>query len=100
MLIQGSCVVEELLTREEAAKKLEPSVGIRQFQKYLDLASLYLPEFEDFRDEDNGGLNGRAKLTNWHLPVLQRIRSYVLTKGSLKKVAIELKNHPEKFLGA
>lgn len=100
MLIQGSCVVEQLLTREEAARQLEPSVGIRQFQKYLDLASLYLPEFEDFRDEDNGGLNRRAKLTNWHLPVLQRIRSYVLVKGSLKKVAIELKNHPEKFLGA
>ena len=100
MLIKGSCIVEQLLTRELAARQLEPSVGIRQFQKYLDLASLYLPEFEDFRDEDNGGLNGRAKLTNWHLPVLQRIRSYVLTKGSLKKVAIELKNHPEKFLGA
>ncbi|MHC5729022.1 MAG: hypothetical protein ACYT04_45270 [Nostoc sp.] len=100
MLIQGSCVVEQLLTREEAARKLQPSVGIRQFQKYLDLASLYLPEFEDFRDENNGGLDGRTKLTNWHLPVLQRIRSYVLVKGSLKKVAIELKNHPEKFLGA
>ncbi|QFS51948.1 hypothetical protein GXM_09442 [Nostoc sphaeroides CCNUC1] len=42
MLIQGSCVVEELLTREEAARKLQPSVGIRQFQKYLDLASLEL----------------------------------------------------------
>lgn len=100
MLIEGSCVVEQLLTREEAARQLEPSVGIRQFQKYLDLASLYLPEFGDFRDEDNGGLNRRTKLTNWHLPVLQRIRSYVLAKGSLKKVAIELKNHPEKFLGA
>ena len=100
MLIQGSCVVEQLLTREEAARQLEPSVGIRQFQKYLDLASLYLPEFEDFRDEDNGGLNGRTKLTNCHVPVRQRIRSYVLVKGSLKKVAIELKNHPEKFLGA
>ncbi|MBE9037001.1 hypothetical protein [aff. Roholtiella sp. LEGE 12411] len=100
MIIQGTCVLEQLLTREEVAKKLNPSVGIRQLQKYLDLASLYLPEFEDFRDEENGGLDGRAKLTNWHLPILQKIRTYVLIKGSLKKVAIELKNHPEKFVGA
>ncbi len=98
LLIQGNCVVEQPLTREQVAKNLQPQVTMRQLQKYLDLASLYLPEFADFRDEENGGLNGHIKLTNWHIPTLQLIRTSVLIKG-LKKTAIELANYPEKFTG-
>ncbi|BAY28108.1 hypothetical protein NIES2100_79370 [Calothrix sp. NIES-2100] len=49
LLIQGNCVVEQPLTREQVAKNLQPQVTMRQLQKYLDLASLYLPEFADCR---------------------------------------------------
>jgi hypothetical protein len=96
--LEGSCSVEEVLTREQAAKRLKPQISERQFRTYLDLASLYLPIFADFRDEENGGLNRHVKLTNWHLPALQQIRTCVLLKG-LIKTAVELKQHPEKFTG-
>ncbi|QIR37130.1 hypothetical protein HCG51_10600 [Tolypothrix sp. PCC 7910] len=96
--LKGSCSVEEVLTRQQAALRLEPQISERQLRTYLDLASLYLPSFAEFRDEENGGLNRHVKLTNWHLPVLQQIRTCVLLKG-LIKTAVELKQHPEKFTG-
>jgi hypothetical protein len=98
LILKGSCLVEEIFTREQAAKKMEPPVTERQLRNYLDLASLYLPCFAQFRDQENGGLNRNIKLTNWHLPVLQKIRIGVLAKGSTQ-TAIELKQNPSKFTG-
>jgi hypothetical protein len=96
VLIQGSCVIEEILTREHAAKKLKPQVTERQLRTYLDLASLYLPTFTEFRDKENGGLNRNIKLTNWHIPTLQLIRTKMLLIG-LKKTTLELAKYPERF---
>lgn len=98
LMLKGSISVELILTREQAARKMNPPVTERQLRTYLDLASLYLPNFAEFRDEENGGLNRNIKLTNWHLPVLQQIRTLVSIKGSTQ-TAIELKQNPSKFIG-
>ncbi len=91
MKLKGSVFVERILTREEAAKQMDPPVTVRMLQKYLYLAALYLPEFEIFLDTENGGLDRNVKLTNYHIPALQHIRSSA-RKLPLKKVAIQLAN--------
>ncbi|MBW4590107.1 hypothetical protein G7B40_039935 [Aetokthonos hydrillicola Thurmond2011] len=96
-ILNGTTQVLVELTRKQAGKQLKPPVSERTVQKYLDLASLHLETFAHFRDEDVGGLNRYTKITNWHLPVLQRIRSYARTQG-MKKLAIRLAEDPQYFL--
>jgi hypothetical protein len=90
MQITGTyAVLPRELTRAEVAKRLHPSVTVRQLQNYLNFARLYLKEFEEFTDELNGGLNRYAKLYEWHLPILQKIRDKALRMSS-QQLAIEL----------
>ena len=94
--LQGSQSVEQWIKRKDAGALLTPPVGDRQLRKYLRLASIYLPSFKRFKDEELGGLNRYARLTNWHIPVLQKIRTYARDYG-VKKLRIELSKNPDFF---
>jgi hypothetical protein len=96
-VLTGTTQVIVELTRSEAGKQLEPPVTERTVRTYLDLASLFLPPFYEFRDSDLGGLNRFTKISIWHLPVLQRIRTYARTKG-MKQLRIRLAKNPQYFL--
>ncbi|WP_230966478.1 hypothetical protein [Nostoc commune] len=54
---------------------MKPKVSARQLQAYLNIARKYLPEFKKFTNKKTGGLDGYAKLYEYHIPVLQEIRS-------------------------
>ncbi len=93
--LSGTTQVIVEMTRAQAGQQLEPPVSSRTVQKYLDLASLFLPAFTFFRAEE-GGLNRYAKLTPFHLPVLQEIRSYARRHG-MKKLRLKLAYEPAYF---
>jgi hypothetical protein len=59
---------------------------------------VYLDTFKEFEDEETGGLNRFARITNWHLPILQQIRSYARTQG-MKKLQRKLAHEPQYFEG-
>ncbi|MBD2451146.1 hypothetical protein H6G76_29255 [Nostoc sp. FACHB-152] len=59
---------------------MKPEVSSRQLQKYLNIARLYIPGFENFTDPKTNGLNGYAKLNRSHIRVLQEIRSLARTQ--------------------
>lgn len=96
MALKGGQTWAEELTREQASQRMEPKVTERTLRKYLDLASLYLPSFDRFRNETEGGLNRFAKLTNWDIPTLQRIRTYARNFG-MKNLRIKLSTDPHYF---
>ena len=75
MGIGGNAWQNEELTRPEVAAMLKPKVSARQLQAYLNIARKYLPEFQKFTNKKTGGLNGRSKLYECHVSVLQEIRS-------------------------
>ena len=75
MGIGGFTWQNEELTRPEVAAMLKPKVSARQLQAYLNIARKYLPEFKKFTNNKTGGLDGYAKLYEYHIPVLQEIRS-------------------------
>ena len=84
------------LPRTKAASLLEPPVTVRTLQNYLELAKIFLPTFQEFEDEETGGLNRFAKVSLEHLLVLQRMMDYSRSHG-LKKLRIRLKNDPNYF---
>ena len=94
--LQGTQYVESWVKRKDAGNLLTPPVGDRQLRKYLKLASLYLPSFQQFRDKEQGGLNRYARLSQWHIPTLQRIRTYARDYG-MKKLRIQLSHNPQYF---
>ena len=94
--IEGNTSLEQVITREEAGKLLAPPVSDRQVRTYLKYAYSFLPAFEHFRDKDNGGLNRYARLNPWHIPVLQRIRTYARDYG-LTKLRMEMRRNPQFF---
>jgi hypothetical protein len=94
--LKGSIQVTQEITRTQAAKELQPSVTVRTVQKYMELAALFLPSFANFQDPETGYLNRYAKLTLWHLPKLQRIRSYARSHG-MTQLQIALSKQPEYF---
>ncbi len=94
--ISGTQVVEVWVKRKDAGDFLVPPVGERQVRKYLRLASIYLPSFGRFKNPELGGLNRYARLTNWDISVLQKIRSYVFHNG-MKRLRIELSQNPSYF---
>lgn len=96
-VLTGTTQVIVELTRSEAGKQLVPPVTERTVRTYLDLASLFLPPFYEFRDDELGGLNRFTKISIWHLPILQRIRNYARTKG-MKQLRIRLAKDPQYFL--
>jgi hypothetical protein len=96
LILKGSQTWAEELTREQAAQRMQPKVTERTLRRYLDLASLYLPSFAAFRNETEGGLNRYAKLTNWNITPLQRIRTYARTYG-MKKLRLKLSSDPGYF---
>ncbi|MBW4595478.1 MAG: hypothetical protein KME46_21885 [Brasilonema angustatum HA4187-MV1] len=96
-VLTGTTQIIVELTRSEAGKQLVPPVTERTVRTYLDLASLFLPPFYEFRDENLGGLNRFTKISIWHLPILQRIRNYARTKG-MKQLRIRLAKDPQYFL--
>lgn len=49
---------------------MKPQVSSRQLQKYLNIARLYIPGFENFTDPKTNGINGYAKLNQSHVPIL------------------------------
>ena len=59
---------------------MKPQVSSRQLQKYLNIARLYVPGFEKFTNPKTNGLNGYAKLNQFHVPILQEIRSLAREK--------------------
>lgn len=86
-----SCQHEEL-TRLEVASLLKPKVSARQLQAYLNIARKYLPEFKKFTNKKTGGLDGYAKLYEYHIPVLQEIRS-LAREHTLADIESEFRQH-------
>lgn len=64
-------------TRAEAGRQLNPPVSARQIQEYIKIAKLFVPGFEHFRKCPN------APIKEIHIPVLQKIREYVVKTNSL-----------------
>lgn len=94
--LKGSIQIIQEITRTQAASQLQPPVSTRTVQKYIELASIFLPSFAEFQDPQTGYLNRFAKLNIWHLPKLQRIREYVRYRG-MTQLQIALSKHPEYF---
>ncbi|MBD2505326.1 hypothetical protein [Anabaena azotica] len=90
VVLEGTVdVLPSPITREEAAKKLNPPVGVRQLTNYLNLARLYVKGFEEFNSVD-GGLNRHAKIYEWHIPTLQKIRQMSSWQIGIKQLELEL----------
>lgn len=75
-------------TREQAGKELNPPVSGRQIQEYLNIARLFVPGFDVFNGLE-GGLSN-APIKPIHIPILQKIREYVLESKSLVKARIKI----------
>ncbi len=92
----GSVQAIQELSRIQAASQLQPPVSTRTIQKYLEVASIFLPSFAEFQDPQTGYLNRFAKLNTWHLSSLQKIREYARSHG-MKQLQIALSKNPEYF---
>lgn len=80
-------VLPPLLSREEGAKKL--GVVPRTLQSYLNIARLFKEEFSEFNHPLTGNLNRWAKLTVWHIEILEKIRDRINEVG-VAQTEIEL----------
>ena len=76
-IIGDSIETPTTYTRPEIGQKLIPPVSAKTVQKYLKIAKLFVPGFEHFRKCPN------APLEEIHIPVLQKIREYVIKTNSL-----------------
>ena len=94
--VRGTTKVLQELSRSQAASLLQPSVTTRTLQKYLELAALFLPTFEEFLALETGYLNRFAKLNTWHLPKLQRVREYARSYG-MAQLQAALAKDPQYF---
>lgn len=87
----GSISAEQILSRQAAGRLLNPPVSERQIRRYLEVLMLFSEAFEDFEHPKTGGLNEKTKITNWHLPGLQMVRTLAIQFRSMEKVKIYLK---------
>ncbi len=82
---QGSVSCDQILSRQAAGQQLNPPVSERQIRRYLEILMLFSDRFKEFEHPDTGGLNKDTKLTNWHLPELQMVRT-MAQRIPLKKI--------------
>ena len=93
---KGSVSYEQILSRQAAGQLLTPPISERQVRRYLGILMLFSESFKNFENSQTGGLNEKQKITNWHLPELQKIRDLVLQLKTLTKVRIYLLQETEK----
>lgn len=86
----GSIFYDQLLSRQAAGQLLNPPISERQVRRYLEILMLFNERFSEFEHPITGGLNKDTKITNWHLPELQMVRTLVDQLKSMKKVKIYL----------
>ena len=86
----GSISCDQILSRQAAGKLLNPPVSERQVRRYLEVLMLFSERFQEFEHPQTGGLNKDTKLTNWHLPDLQMVRTLADQFKSMRKVKIYL----------
>lgn len=84
---EGMYVLPPEITRRQAANLL--GVTDRTLQRYLNMARLYIDEFEVFTHPLTGELNRHYKIHEWHLPFLWKIRARVNQVG-ITQTKIEL----------
>lgn len=87
-VLEGNCaVMPSELSRSQVAQEL--GITVRQLQKYLNIARLFLCQFEDFTHPGTGELNQFQKLNEWHVEPLKKMRDRVRAVG-MTQVKIEL----------
>lgn len=86
--------VEQILTRGEAAEIL--GVKPRQIFEYIEAGSLFLEPLKRFRNED-GGINRKVHLTNWDIPILQKIQ-FQFRKNGKALTRQHMNDHPDYYL--
>ncbi|WP_179051880.1 hypothetical protein [Nostoc sp. TCL26-01] len=90
-----SCPYKEELTRPQVASRMIPPVTARQLHEYINIARKYEPDFLRFTHPKTGGINGYAKLREYHIPVLQEIRS-LAREHTLAEIEDEFKKRASK----
>jgi hypothetical protein len=90
----GSISCDQILSRQAAGQRLDPPISERQVRRYLEVLMLFSDRFKEFEHPETGGLNKDTKLTNWHLPELQMVRS-MAQRISLKKIRTFLYSQQE-----
>ncbi|MBD2303382.1 hypothetical protein H6G80_33730 [Nostoc sp. FACHB-87] len=87
--------MEKELTRPQVASRMVPAVTARQLLEYINIARKYEPSFERFTHPKTGGINGYAKLREYHIPVLQEIRA-LAREHTLAEIEEEFKKRASK----